>query len=79
MIKNEIIAALTEANIEHDPKALKADLEALLEVPGPRPVSNDVLCEQKGCPDAEETEDGHCSICGHPIGEYREELLNAAA
>ncbi len=77
MTKKDIITALEKAGIDYNPTALKSELESLLEVASPRPVSNDSLCEQKGCPDAEETDEGLCSVCGHPIGEHREELLAA--
>ena len=71
MTKKEIIAALEKADIEHDPTALKAELELLLppetepeNAPNKATAS---ICKQRGCPDAQENADGNCSICGHPI------------
>lgn len=82
MTKKEIIAALEKAGIEHDPKELKDNLQALLHTISGKPdetepehVQGESICEQKGCPNAEETDDGHCSICGHPVGEHRADLL----
>jgi len=30
-------------------------------------IENNSICKQRGCPDAEETDDGLCSVCGNPI------------
>lgn len=81
MTRKEIINTLEKEGIDYNPTALKAELELLLDATTkaelePEP-ENETICEQKGCPDAEETDDGHCSICGHPIGEHRAELLAA--
>ena len=77
MTKKDIIAALEKANIDHDPKWLKEDLIQLL--PLPETVPGESICKQRGCPDAEETDTGHCSICGHPVGELRDDLLAEAS
>ena len=68
MKKDEIIAALTEAAIEHDPKMNKADLEKLL----PKPQSKVVYCGRQPI-----FENGERYEPGDEIPELTEERIKA--